>query len=114
MSSVKASFKNSRIYPRSATLTTVEDLIAVNGNAGPVTLVKAANAQRTILSIENESTTDDIRYMAGNTPPLLATILTDGFLIPAGSSYDVTSPQNIYAISVTANPVNVSTDEGSG
>lgn len=114
MSNVKASFKNSRLYPRSATQTSVQSKKAVNGNAGPVTLIAAADPNRTSLSVENESLTDDIRIMTADTPPLLAALLADGFLIPANASYDVTSPQNVYGISVTVNPLSVSTDNGEG
>jgi hypothetical protein len=106
--SPQASFKNSRDFPRKPTQTAVVS----NPTATVASASIAANTARTYLTIENESGTlgDDIRFAYGAVIP---TALT-GFLLKAGSSVDIESPQQVNYIRAGANDVKLSVDEGSG
>lgn len=105
-----ASFQNSRIRPRSATEDATTDQVTIAVGA-PNTLVRAANPNRTYITLRNENTGsgEDIRYMYEDS----ANILTDGFLLKAGEAIDLESKEAIYAQAISA-PVNMSIDEGEG
>lgn len=106
----KASFKNSRINPRSATLTSNVSKLTVDTNS-PNTLVAALNLNRTYITLRNENspTGDNIRYDYFDN----LNMLTEGFLLKASEAVDLESTEPIYARAV-ANNVTLSTDEGSG
>lgn len=106
----KASFKNSRITPRSATLTSAVDKLSIS--TGPAnTLVSAANSNRTYLTMRNENSTtgEDLRYDYFDN----ANILTEGFLLKASEAVDLETTETVYARAVSAT-VTLSTDEGNG
>ena len=106
----RASFKNSRVTPRSATSSANVDKINVATGPGN-TVLAAENSNRTYLTCRNENNVlgDDIRYDYFDN----ANILTEGFLLKASEAIDLESTQTIYARAV-ANPVLISTDEGVG
>lgn len=106
----RASFKNSRISPRSATLTSEVDKLSIP--TGPAnTLVSAANTNRTYLTLRNENSTagEDLRYDYFDNP----SILTEGFLLKASEAVDLETTETVYARAVSAT-VTLSTDEGNG
>lgn len=114
-----ASFKNSRNYPRPATTTaTTSDAIIV-GSAGPLGIVPllAANPNITYVTLYNRSPTDAFKYYyqhAGDPIPTIAQILANGFEIIAGAAIDLESPEAVWAVSETVNPIPVDIDEGNG
>lgn len=105
----RASFKNSRINPRSATQTANTSKVAVPTLVN--TLVATVNTSRTYLTLRNENTLagDDLRFDYFDN----AAILTEGFLLKASEAVDLESTQNIYCQAVT-NAVTLSLDEGQG
>jgi hypothetical protein len=102
----KASFKNSRISPRSATTT---------ADTGPRTvtpvasIIVVANSTRTYLALKNEGP-DTIRYGYDNSP----TLATDGIPIPKSVAVEIESPGAIWAIATGLVDCTVYIDEGSG
>jgi hypothetical protein len=105
----QASFKNSRVSTRKAT--TAADTFQVSVPTGVNTLFRAANANRTYLTMRNENATtgQDMRYDYFDNPA----ILTQGFLLKAGEAVDLENPSDIYARAVSV-AVTVSGDEGTG
>lgn len=104
----QGSFSNSRIKPRKATTS------AVTGNSVvgiAATQLFSANQNRTYITLRNESLGEDIRM--GYAAAQVATI-NDGFLLKFGESMDIESPTEVWAISTSGNPINVSWDEGTG
>jgi hypothetical protein len=105
---VRASFKNSRINPRSAT--TEADTVRVSVAGGLTnTLLLAADSSRTYVTVRNTSSTDNLRYAYSDDP----NILTEGMLLKAGEAADLESPTDIYARS-EAGAVIVIMDIGRG
>ena len=106
----RASFKNSRITPRSATLSSEVDQVNVL-TSSPNTLVAPANVNRTYLTIRNQNATagEDLRYDYFDNPNML----TEGFLLKASEAVDLDTTSAVYARAATANVI-LSTDEGSG
>lgn len=111
-----ASFKNSREYARKATTQAVTNDIVVANNAGPPTLIVPADVNRTYATIRNLHATDSMTYgyATGGVPPTLAFLLADGFELKAGEAIDLESPEAVYAVSQTANPIPIDTDLGVG
>lgn len=105
----KASFKNSRIYPRTATQQSnaVQETATV---AGPVELLPNDSA-RTYATVRNLSTTagEDVRYQYENATD----ILTEGFLLKAGEAVDLESPQAVFFQGTTVD-VQLNLDIGRG
>jgi len=112
-----ASFKNSRVYGRKATTTAETDGMNVATNAGPPTLIVAANVDRTYLTVENNHGTDTMRYgyATAGVPPTLAFLLSDGMVLVAGAvAADLETPEAVYAISTTINTIPITIDKGQG
>jgi hypothetical protein len=113
-----ASFKNSRNYPRPATTSAVTSDATVNANTAPApSLIIPLNPNLTYATLYNRHATDSFKYYyqaAGATPPSVATVLAEGFEIVAGAAIDLESPQAVWAVSTTANPIPIDIDEGSG
>lgn len=114
-----ASFPNSRINPTPATSDARQKTYVAPANTvlDPLVPVIATNANRTYLEVYNRSATDSFKFMnqkSGDPVPTKAQILADGFEVIAGAAYEIETPQNVYAVSTTANPVIFDTDEGSG
>ena len=112
-----ASFKNSRIYGRKATTSALTTTAVVANSAGPISLVDAANVDRTYLTLENNHATDALRYgyATGGTAPTLAYLLASGMLLVAGAvAADLETPEAIYAVSETLNTIPVTIDKGQG
>lgn len=102
-----ASFQDSRVKPRKATSTAKTYQANVTD---AVTSIRPANANRTYLTLRNESQGVDLRYAYA-----AADLPLSGFLVRFGESVDIESPQEIFAIStVPAMVVPISMDEGSG
>lgn len=94
-----ASFKNSRVYPRPATIaadTGIFDTLAagLGGSPNGNTIARPANDNRTYLSLRNESTTLAIRYGYEDR----VSLEFDGFLLLPGQAIDIESPQEIYTV----------------
>lgn len=104
----KASFKNSRIYPRAATLSAVTSVVSVPAGG---TVVIPANPNRTYLSLLNEDAASDIRY---GYPGTVVPVSVNGFRISAGLGVDIESPEAVTIANASGAPINVSVDEGSG
>lgn len=108
----RASFKNSRIFPRPATTSADTGEVAVaiiGGGASPNgnTAIRAANPNRTYLTLFNFGPnplriayTDDVS-------------MGDEFLIPVSSSYDVDTSETVFGGGV-GGATTVIFDEGSG
>lgn len=112
-----ASFKNSRVEPTPATTASVQSEVTAPADTSgdPVPVLFPANLQRTYLTLENLHATDTFRFLnySGSGPiPTKAQILARGFVVPAGTAYEVDSPEAVYALSTTANPIPISADEG--
>jgi hypothetical protein len=112
-----ASFKNSRISPTPATTQATQENLTVlpNTTADPLPVFYPANPQRTYLELENLSTTDGFQFVnySGSGPiPTVAEIQANGFLVGPGVAYEIDSPEAVYALSTTAAPVPVDSDEG--
>lgn len=102
-----ASFQDSRTKPRKATSTaktyrqTITDV--------PVS-IRPANVNRTYLTLRNMDLGNDIYYAYD-----IADLPAQGFLIRFGESVDLESPQEIFAVCVTAlTTIDICMDEGSG
>ncbi len=111
----QASFKNARIYPPPQVISAeTDDLIVQPAGAGGSpngnTIVHVAQPARVYLTLVNESTTDALRY--GYTDDINLT--TNGFYLAPGRAIDIYSPQEIYAVSLTLNPIPTSWDQGIG
>lgn len=106
LSSYKASFKNSRISPRSATTTADTAPKTVTTSAA---IIVPANTTRTYLAMKNEGP-DTIRYGYDNSP----TLATDGIPIPKDVAVEIESPGAIWAIATGSVSCTVYVDEGSG
>jgi hypothetical protein len=102
-----ASFQDSRVKPRKATTTALTYTQVVPDVA---TSIRPANANRTYLTLRNESLGVDLRYAYR-----LADLPLSGFLVRFGESVDIESPQEIFAVATIAGQtVPISMDEGSG
>lgn len=102
-----ASFQDSRTKPRKATSTAKTYTQVVPDSA---TSIRPANANRTYLTLRNESLGVDLRYAYA-----AADLPLNGFLVRFGESVDIESPQEIFAVStIAAMTVPISMDEGSG
>lgn len=102
-----ASFQDSRQRPRKATTTAKTYQMNVPDT---VTSIRPANANRTYLTLRNESLGVDMRYAYS-----AADLPGNGFLVRFGEAVDIESPQEIFAISTIAGQIiPISMDEGSG
>lgn len=103
----QASFKNSRVFPRPTTQTALTNSVVVPAGGS---VVIPANANRTYLTIANESNAvppaDNLRYTYPGSPA--------GFLIKANSAVEIDSPQAVTVSNPGGAGVTISTDEGSG
>lgn len=106
MSVKLASFPNSRIKPRPATRVAVTSEVNIT-SAGPVTILPA-NENRTIATLFN-SGANDIRYQYATSVGILAS----GFLLKAGGSIDLESPEEIFGQAIGADSL-CYVDEGEG
>ena len=112
-----ASFKNSRVYGRKATTSASTADLVINAIAGPPTLILAADLDRTYGTLENLHATDSMKYMyraSGAAIPTIAQILANGFELLAGVGVDTESPEELYGLSTTVNPIPVDIDQGRG
>lgn len=112
-----ASFKNSRVYPRSPTVAADTNVFETQdagsgGSPNGNTIARPANPNRTYLQLRNESLTQSLRYGYEDRVDLEDT----GFLLKAGEAVIIDSPQEIYT--VTANgfsgPIPTNWEEGVG
>lgn len=103
----QASFKNSRNYPRAATLTSVTNAVAIPAGGS---IVIAANVNRTYLTIRNGSLAappgDELYY---SYPGSLA-----GFMILPREAVDIESPESVTVSNPGINPITLYVDEGNG
>lgn len=109
MSVKLASLPNSRIKPRPST--SQSDTSNVTVGAGQTLLVLAANPNRTIATLENTSTQDEVYLGYGVQADAQA---PSGLKLPGGSSYDVESPEDLFINNRSGAPVTISIDQGSG
>lgn len=110
MATLLASFPNSRIKPRPAT--TQSDTYIATVPSGVATLIAAANVNRTLITVRNNSTSDIYYgYDASITGSVGA---NGGFLLKAYDSVDLGDPGNIYIFQSSGVAVLVSIDEGEG
>lgn len=112
--SCQASFKNSRIFTRSATISAQTGTITVkNAGTGATangnTSIRPATSNRVILTIKNESTTDTLRYGYSDS----ATPATSFFELGPQQAIDILSPQEVFAAGSGVD-VKLSFDEGIG
>lgn len=113
----KASFKNSRIFPRSAVTSSVTgqvNVAVVGGGATPNgnTILKLANPNRVTLTAYNEAAADggaDLYYSYTDDPA----IATNGMKLKNGAAIDLVEQSTIYVAAIGA-PTVVYYDEGSG
>lgn len=113
-----ASFPNSRIKPRAATRVAVTSEATVNLTK---TKIAEADANRVYLTMRTLSTTSPIKYgyaEVPGTPPIDAEMQFTLFPgTPSGKGdalADVQSPQEIWAISLGPDPVDLELDVGVG
>lgn len=104
-----SSFPNSRTAARKATATADTGALLVNGNAGPNSLVRPANANRTYLTLRNTGA-NPVRYGYVNR----GTLSLDGMLLNPNDAVDLESPQAIYVIGTGVPGSEISWDEGQG
>lgn len=114
MSVFLASIPNSRIKPRPSESSGLTKTVTLPAAAGNV-LIAISNSNRTGITLRNESLTEDFRYDYFDNPSMA----TEGFLVRANDSVDLSSPQSIWGLNVGVNGVvtidlDVSVDEGSG
>ena len=115
----KASFKNSRNYPRTATLTDAMgpdvDVLIEAGGVQPNgnTLIAPPNTARTFLTIYNWSALPVRLRRATDIAITFAPGAETGFLVPAGASYDLEGPEAVYG-AAQGGTARISVDEGSG
>lgn len=112
-----ASFKNSRVYARSATVaadTNIFDtqIAGAGGSPNGNTIARPANPYRTYLQLRNESTTQDLRYGYEDR----VNLDTTGFLLKAGEAIIIDSLQEIYTVvdSASVGPIPSAWEEGIG
>lgn len=85
-----ASFPNSRIKPRSATRLSTVGQVVIPANTA--TLLRPELAERTTLTIYNQSLSGTLRYKRG----VNTNINVDGFLLGPDRAIDLDGPQNIW------------------
>jgi len=107
-----ASFPNSRIKTRKPT--TVADTLGFTLPTGVVTPIIAADANRTYLTVRNTDLLNDVVYGYRNTITQGTGLATDGFLIKAGESVDIDSPQQIFALQSSGGNILLTLDRGQG
>jgi hypothetical protein len=113
----KASFKNSRIFPRSAVTSSVTGQVNIaNAGAGPTpngnTILKLANPNRVVLTFYNEAVVDggaDLFYSYSDDAAMAA----NGMKLKAGAAIDLVDQATIYVAGDGAATVGYY-DEGSG
>ena len=104
-----ASFQNSRIRPRKATVYAITHQLTVAATPTE-TVIHAANPNRTYLTLRNLDPTLNLQY---GYPSQFGALLTQGFLLKAGDAVDLESTEEIRAIGI-GGAVAVCYDEGSG
>jgi hypothetical protein len=106
------SFPNSRSKPRAPTTQATATLVPIASIAGggPAQLIEGENENRSFMTIFNEGP-GDVRFGYDNR----STLGDDGFLIPAGSAYDVNGTQAVFIQRPTAGAAaSISLDIGEG
>lgn len=101
-----ASLPNSRIKPRAATTQASTNQVACAGLG--VQLIKAANSNRTYITIRNTGTAD-IYYGY-----VIGVSAATGFLLKANEAVDLESPQAVYVFNGNVGAITVCYDEGQG
>lgn len=113
-----ASFKNSREYARKATTTATTSDITIAANTALLpTLLMAVDTNRTYATLYNRHATDSFKYFyrhATDPAPTVAQILAEGFEIIANGAIDLESPEEVWAVSTTVNPIPADMDIGDG
>lgn len=104
-----ASFPNSRIRSRKATQTADTGIVSIPASPGPNALIKAANQNRTYLTLRNTGTVP-MRYGYVDR----GTLYLDGMLLNPGDAVDLESLGAVYGVCVTAGTTEISWDEGVG
>lgn len=103
-----ASFQNSRIKPRNATVTAETGSVSVSNVVE--TTIRPANVNRTYMTLRNLDPTNPIRY---GYPAQFGSLSLDGFLLKAGDAVDLESTEEVRAIA-SGGIVPTCWDEGSG
>jgi hypothetical protein len=103
------SFPNSRQAARKATTIADTGIVVVNGNAGPNSLIRPANVNRTYLTLRNTGAAP-ARYGYFDR----GTLSLDGMLLNPGDAVDLESPGAVYAIGTGAAATQFSWDQGEG
>lgn len=112
-----ASFKNSRVYSRPATVaadTGIFDtqIAGAGGSPNGNTIARVANPYRTYLQLRNTSATQSLRYGYEDR----VNLDTTGFLLKAGEAVIIESPQEVYTVvdSASVGPIPTDWEEGIG
>lgn len=110
-----ASFSNSRVFPRPAT----SDATTGSGSVNPTEVVKAIeqNENMTYATIRNIHPTQNLYYTYRFTEedaPTHEDIVTDGFILEAGDSYDIEAKKDLYITTVGDEAVPYRLDVGEG
>lgn len=105
----QASFKNSRIASRKATL--VGQTTTVTLAIGAYLMVAAANVDRTYITLANFTVADNLRYSYGN---IGAAIDTQGFPLKPNMGADLEAPLEIWVKNYGPNIVDLNIDQGIG
>lgn len=112
-----ASFKNSRVFARPATVAADTNIFqtqdaGLGGSPNGNTIARPANDYRTYLQLRNESTTQSMRYGYEDR----VNLSTTGFLLKPGEAVIIESPQEIYTVvdAASLGPITTDWEEGIG